>query len=294
MERTTKQECNCSSQDPSEVQTIEGISEGYVGNLPSDVEKILVEAKSVGSVSTDITRDVTLSYATLTGSSFQAEKTKARGAARKRLERLLQNTHTQLIVLTANYTKKKKKDRKFKVFSGEFKDILKKAYNKAYEYGLRSTGAAAMLTAGGSPLILPKDKKWIDSAFRQETQYLNKFLKDIHGDVRPNKWPNRIGMYVATLGSVYYTGRVAVTPPNHAMFWIAKIDNNICAQCKYMAINSPYTKFNIPITPASGYTSCLSNCRCAIAVRPVSKEYFDTLRRKPTREAHLRRLRASR
>lgn len=292
MERTTKQTCNCSTQDPSEVQTIEGISEGHDCNLPADVERILVEAKSVGSVATDITRDVTLTYATTRGASFQAGKTKARSAARKHLERLLQDTHTRLMSLTLNYSKKKK--RKFREFSGEFKKILKDAYYKAYEYGLRSTGSAAFLTAGGSPLILPKDKKWIDSAFTQETRYLNKFLTDINTGKQPNKWPNRVGMYVATIGSIYYSGRVAVTPPNHALFWIAKLDNKICPQCKYMAVNSPFTKFNLPITPASGYTSCFSNCRCAIAVREVSKQYFDGLMGKPSRLSHMRRLKAAR
>lgn len=291
MERTTQQACNCASQDPSEVQAIERISEGYVGDLPTDVEKILVEAKSVGSVATDITRDVTLSYATTRGSSFQKGKSKARTAARKHLEKLLQDTHIRLVALTTTYINKKRGD--FKKFSGEFKKILKDAYYRAYEYGLRSTGSAAFLTAGGQPLILPKDRKWIESAFRQETRYLNKFLADIKVNKHPGKWPHRIGMYVATIGSIYYSGRVAVTPPNHALFWIAKLDNNICPQCKYMATHSPYTKFNLPITPASGYTVCLANCRCAIAVRPVSSKYFETLRGAVSRDTHMRRLRAA-
>ena len=289
MERVTQEVCDCSSQDPSEVQAIEGISEGHDPRIPIDVEKILVEGKAVGSVATDITRDVVLSYATTTGASFQKGKAKARSASRKQLERLLQGTHIRLVALVSNYKKKKKAP--FKKFSDDFKGILKDAYYKAYELGLKSTGSAAFLTAGGSKLVTPRDRQWVESAFRQEMRYLNRFLIDIKLNRTPGRWPHRIGMYVATIGSVYYTGRVNVTPPNHAMFWIAKIDNRICPHCKYMAASSPFTKFNIPITPASGYTRCLSNCRCSIAVRPVSKEYFEKLLTDVSRDSHLRRLR---
>jgi hypothetical protein len=234
---------------------------------------------------------VVLSYATTNGSSFHKGKSRARSAARKQLERVLQNTHVRLVALVDSYKKKKKA--KFDAFKKDFKSILLRAYYKAYELGLKSTGASAFLTAGGGKLITPSDRKWVESAFRQEMRYLNKLLTDIKLNRYPNKWPKRIGMYVATVGSVYYTGRVAVTPPNHALFWVAKIDSRICPQCRYMATHSPFTKYNMPITPASGHSRCLSNCRCSIAVRPVNKAYFTKLRRDVSRATHLRRLKAA-
>jgi hypothetical protein len=192
-----------------------------------------------------------------------------------------------LVKSTESYTAKKIS---FKNYADEFKLTLKNAYYKAYTLGLKSTGVEASLTAGGNPLLLPADKRWIDSALRQEMQYLNRFLADIKRNRQPKRWPYRIGMYVATVGSIYYAGRVAATPANHALFWIAKLDIRICPQCKYMATNSPFIKHNIPITPGCGFTRCLSNCRCKIVVRPVDKEYYEKLRRGLSRDTHLRRL----
>jgi len=287
LERTVEGVCNCSSQDPPEVQAVKGIPEGYDSRIPIDVKKLL-EGKAVGDVATDITRDVVLSYATTKGASFHKSKASARSAARKQLERLLRRTYARLTTLVANY--KKKENSPFKKFSDEFKSILRDAYYKAYELGLKSTGASAFLTAGGSKLLSTKDRKWVDGAFRQEMGYLNRFLIDIKLNRNPGRWQHRVGMYVASVGSIYYAGRVSATPPNHALFWIAKIDHRICKHCQYMATHSPYTKYNIPVTPASGYTQCLSNCRCAIAVRPVSKEYFERLMKDVSRDTHLRRL----
>jgi len=289
LEWTTREACDCSKANPLKVSSLKGLPERL--DECDDTHHSLTEAKHLGRTD-DISRDVTLAYATTKGSSFQQDKAKARSSARKLLEKLLQRTHARLLALTTEYTDKKRGN--FKNYSKAFKSILRDAYDKAYVYGLKSTGTSASLTAGGSPLMLPKDKKWIDSAFRQETIYLNRFLTDIKNRKQPKMWPHRIGMYVATIGSVYYAGRVAVTPPNHALFWIAKLDVKICAQCKYMATHGPYTKFNIPITPASGHTTCLANCRCAISVRPVSQEYFDRIRRSVSRETHLRRLKAAR
>jgi hypothetical protein len=292
LEWTIEGICNCSPQDPLEVQALQGLPEGYDPRITVDVNSLLVEGKGVGKVATDITRDVVLSHATTRGASFHKDKSKARSAARKQLERVLQDTHVRLIALVDRF-KKKKKYVRFDAFKKEFKSILKASYYKAYELGLKSTGSATFLTAGGSKLVTPSDRKWVEAAFLQEMKYLNRLLTDIKLNRTPGRWPHRIGMYVATVGSIYYTGRVAVTPPNHALFWIAKIDSRLCPQCRYMATHSPFTKYNIPITPASGHTKCLSNCRCAIAVRPVSKAVFTRLRKDVSRATHLRRLKAA-
>jgi len=295
LEWPSEEVCDCASQDTPEVQTIEGLSEGYDPGIPADVIKILAEGKGVGDAVHDITRDVVLAHATTTGASFHKGKARARSAARRQLEKELQRTYKRLMGLTTTFTKKKrtKKRPKFSKYSKEFKNILKKAYYVAYELGLKSTGAAAFLTAGGSRLVSSADRKWIESAHRQEMRYLNRLLDDVNKNRQAGRWAYRIGMYVATVGSIYYSGRVAVTPPNHVLFWVSKIDNKICPQCRYMSVNSPYTKFNIPITPASGHTRCLSNCRCTIAVRPVSQEYFNKIRKGVGRAAHLRRLKAA-
>jgi hypothetical protein len=291
LERTTQSACNCASPDSLEVQAIKRISARYDSDLTPNVEELL-EGKRLGEAANDIVRDIVLAHATTKGASFISARSKAQTAARKQLERLLQKTYASLIAEIANYKKKKRGN--FRKFSTAFKKTLKDAYYKAYELGIKSNGADALLTAGGSPLILPKDKKWIEATFRQETVYLSRFLNDIRNDHQPNRWPHRTGMYVAAIGSVYYTGRVAGTPPNYAFFWVAKIDNRICPQCKYMSANSPYTKQNLPITPASGYTRCLSNCRCGVAVRKVSKEYYEKISKGPTRDTHLRRLKRAR
>ncbi len=250
MEWTIEGICDCSPQDTSEVQAIKGLPEGYDPRFSIDVNKLLVEGKGIGKVATDITRDVVLAHATTKGASFHKGKSKARSAARKQLERVLNDTHVRLMSLVDRF-KKKKKYVRFDAFKKDFKSILKSAYYKAYELGLKSTGSAIFLTAGGSKLITPSDKKWVESAFLQEMKYLNGFLTDIKLNRIPGRWPHRVGMYVATVGSIYYTGRVAVTPPNHALFWIAKIDNKLCPQCRYMATHSPFSKFNIPIKHSS-------------------------------------------
>lgn len=293
MERTTKSTCNCAEAHSLEVPSFEGLPEGYDERLSLDVNiDTLLEGKRLGEAANDIVRDIVLAHATTKGASFISSRSKAQSAARKQLEKLLQKTYATHIAQIANYKKQKRGD--FKKFSTSFKKTLKAAYYDAYRLGIKSNGADALLTAGGSPLILPKDKAWIEATFRQETLYLDRFLKDIQNDHQPKRWPHRTGMYVAAIGSVYYTGRIAGTPPNYAFFWVAKIDNRICPQCKYMAVHSPYIKTTIPITPASGYTRCLSNCRCGVAVRQVSREYYEKISRGPTRDQHLRALKRAR
>lgn len=283
MEQPEQVQCSHPEACHAKLQSLQGIPTGYDGDEPSH----LTEGKEIGDPVSEIERDVVLTHATTRDASFTKDKEAARSVSRKKLEQLLKSTHKTLMLSVQSFKDKKIS---YKNFSDEFKETLKGAYYKAYTLGLQSTGAAAALTAGGNPLLLPADKKWLEAAFRQELQYLNRFLSDIKRGHQAGRWPHRVGMYVATVGSIYYAGRVAATPANHALFWIAKLDHKICPQCKYMATHSPFTKHNIPITPASGYTRCLANCRCKIVLRPVSEEYYLKLRQGVSRETHLRRL----
>lgn len=289
MEPSNKEDARCAEEGQAiseSPQELPGRSDSQFS--PSEVVE-LTEGKQVGSAANDITRDIVLASATTRGATFSKDKAAARSEARRELDKLLQDTYKRLIGMIASY---KDGELSFTKFSKNFKGKLKSSYDKAYVLGLKSTGAAVSLTAGGSPLLRPGDRKWIDSAFREEMKYLNRFLNDIKRNKGPNRWNHRTGMYVATIGSVYYTGRVAATPPNYVLFWIAKLDARICSKCAYMAQNSPFTKFNLPITPQSGHTHCLSNCRCRLTIRQVSKEYFEKLRRRSvSRQTHLRRLR---
>jgi hypothetical protein len=282
----------------------------------------LVESKAVGKHDFNIQRDVVLLNATRQGVKFQRSHAAAHDAAREKLDGVLEAAYERGVSYIEKYLQNRIS---FEELQRGVRSSLWQGYNRSFELGMRSTGASKILAAH-PPLyaITHADRAWLNSAFQTELRFLNGFLDDIrkgrlpatqlpispqgklittpgnqpvtilpHREIPP-AWLRRYGMYIAAIGSVFYSGRVMVTPPNHVIFWLAKLDGKTCPQCRYMARNSPYTKYNLPITPASGFTRCLGNCRCRIQLQEVNTEYFTELvSHSVTRETHMRKLKTA-
>lgn len=180
------------------------------------------------------------------------------------------------------------------------KHLLKMAYYEAFDLGLKSSGAGR-LRAGRAAT----DTRWVESAYRHEMRYFNKFLREIVASadpevlqkeidpktkrptgrtlrVRPPKVSargddlihKRMQAYTDTVKHVYYAGRVMGTPDGMVIDWIAPLDRRTCNGCRFLSNHSPYTKNSLPSTPRAGDTRCRNNCRCRLIVREVPRSKF--------------------
>jgi len=175
------------------------------------------------------------------------------------------------------------------VTSRFMKPIFRKYYTKAFQLGKM---------AGGSPSItrLPdlslEDKRWIETFIRKEFDYWKRFVEDTRSNSGRMNRQQRLEMYVATLTSMYHTGRVLEVPPQTLFYWKTQPSEH-CPHCLYLARKSPFTRGNLPTVPASGDTQCKSNCKCKLVTKRVSMvEYWKVARTAASRDAILKGMRA--
>lgn len=153
------------------------------------------------------------------------------------------------------------------------KPIFKKYYTDAFLLGFESSGVAN--------LVRKPKLDFIDKSLKEELKYLRKFLEDIQQGKGKMAYKRRWEMYVNTLDHVYYAGKVSMIPKTFVIDWVVDWSAERCEGCRYLYMNSPYTIETLPTTPRAGMTSCLSNCKCKLRVRPPkSMEEFNLARSK--------------
>jgi hypothetical protein len=126
-------------------------------------------------------------------------------------------------------------------------------YERALELGMRGSG-----WLGG---LQEEDLRWLRSVRQDEWRYLNRFVESALNDTGAMARNDRLRMYVDTVDSVFWTGRVEGLPRDAKIYWVLGVAEH-CATCLEFAAGSPYTRETLPSTPRAGDTLCLSNCKC--------------------------------
>lgn len=142
----------------------------------------------------------------------------------------------------------------------KLRELFKDYYHQAFMLGYESSGLSDFIEVDKEEL------KWVDSALREETKYLLKFLQDVATSQGKMDYLKRWEMYVNTLDHVYWGGRMVVVPEGFVIDWVLMPAEH-CEGCILLAKNSPYTRDTLPTTPRAGATPCLSNCKCRLRIR---------------------------
>lgn len=137
-------------------------------------------------------------------------------------------------------------------------------YHNAYKLGMQ--GSSVGLVPGELP-VGPEGKRWVESAFKHEMRFFNKFLAQaVETEMPPWKIDQRVQMYMNAVRGVYEGGRVTGSHPDSLIYWVYTPEAQHCSSCLYLRDHSPYTKRTLPTTPRAGGTECLSNCKCHIRI----------------------------
>lgn len=160
---------------------------------------------------------------------------------------------------------------------------IKDAMDELFDVGLWSG------VSGEQKPPTQDEKRWLVSAKQQELGYLRRFLDEIRRGKVKGTVERRVEMYTDTLYSMMMAARVVSTAPNTVIRWEDKHDARECASCKYLARNSPYTKYSLPTQPRAGDTLCLSNCRCVLDLREVTSSEFEAVQRRQRDKSYHKR-----
>ena len=177
-------------------------------------------------------------------------------------------------------------------FKAEATKVMKRAWREVFIAGVRSTGIAG--ETSHAPIEFSKeDEKWLRSAMQHEMRFLNGFIEAVTEQTYKMPLDRRTRMYVDALESFYDSARVIGLPATSVFRWTGKKDKRVCESCQYLKDHNPYHKKQLPTTPRSGLTVCLTNCRDRLLVRVVgSTEALRVLSEGPTRGEHIKKLRA--
>lgn len=255
--------------------------------LPGEGLRELEEAgkKDVSSARRSPTRDRIFMQAQEVGHAvLQKARQQATSAERRKLTRRIAKLDKALAALVARFIDKKVGYQKLR---RDAVALVSDAHRDAFEMGLNSAGVHKVAGFRGVNKLYPNDKKYLEGVVRDETKHLTKMLRQVreHGDRR--RWAGRVRAYANALRATFQAGRVLATPPNTVIHWIGKLDDRMCAGCRKLVANSPYTVDSLPTTPGAGATPCRFNCRCRLLIRPATGK---TVRRMRQRAAKARDL----
>lgn len=138
-------------------------------------------------------------------------------------------------------------------FNSGAEESIRSSFEGAYRVGRRKD-----LDAG--------DKEWLRRATEAEVGYARNFGQDILEGRGTMPYSKRAAMYGATVDSTYWNGWVESAPRGSRFDWVLGVAEH-CDDCRLLAVNSPYSKNNLPTTPRSGSTICKSNCRCRLRAK---------------------------
>ena len=213
--------------------------------------------------------DQTISAAT-NPKEFSTERKKGTTVGKRVLKREQERVGPALLKLLQDHEAGKVGS--FAAFKKKAMAIMKPAWKRVFEAGVRATGIKGEgigSTGAGAPLVLlePEDEKWLRSAMQHEMRFLNGMLRAVEDQTYKMPLPRRVQMYVRTMESFYDSARAIGLPATVLIHWKGKNDERTCVGCKYMFEHSPFTKKTLPTVPRSGMTPCLSNCRDRLLIR---------------------------
>ncbi len=222
--------------------------------------------------------------------AFASARKRGQTVGKRKLKKVQNETRDSLTALIAKYINGDIEESKFRK---QARNLMKTAWKDVYLAGLRAGGLSSDSETKQVKLG-PGDDRWLKSAMQHEMRFLNKFLTAIVDETYKMALPRRIDMYVTTLESAYDSARVMALPATALLYWTGPRDKITCPSCRYMYVNSPFTKFSIPLTPRNGGTICMTNCRDRLMVRSATmkkvKEREAELPARSTMINHLRKI----
>ena len=93
-------------------------------------------------------------------------------------------------------------------------------------------------------------------------------MRDVRDGTGKMPYMKRLDMYGDTLDGMYDLSVAASLPSDVKIYWMLGIAEH-CDDCLLLEAGNPYSKFGVganplPAVPRSGYTECLSNCKCRL------------------------------
>jgi len=250
---------------------------------PSWFRDDLAEGKSLGTAELDdlsLLQDIARKKDHNLADFAQARRTGS-SVGKRKLKQVQQQTEAGLHALIGQWDDAVLTEPQFRKRATK---LMRQAWRDVFLAGIRAGGTPSSgLRSKGDPLTLlgPGDDKWLKSAIRHEMGFFNRLLDAIvTGDfVMPI--PRRVKMYVTAMESFYDSARVIALPNNTIIYWTGPgvKAGTACPSCLFLFENSPYTTANLPTTPRSGMTMCITACRDWLYIRRVppkqAKEVLD-------------------
>lgn len=163
----------------------------------------------------------------------------------------------------------------------EFREL----YQEAYELGMTSSSVGLV---PASTVPTPEDKRWVESAFKHEMKFFNRFLSQaLDTNMSPIQVDQRINMYMNAVRGVYEAGRVIGSHPDSLIYWVYNPEARHCTSCLYLRDHSPYTKRTLPTTPRTGGTECLTNCKCHLRIVISDPDLVKQTDERGSKNAHI-------
>ena len=234
--------------------------------LPS----MLVEGKSLGTAKAadlSLGQDI-LKAKDIDPAAFAKERKKGTTVGKRKLEQVQTRVRTKLLELIGEWDSGELYDTELRKGAAK---LMKTAWRDVFLAGLRAGGTKGTGAGKGKTLVAlsPGDDVWLKSAMQHETRFLNKFMTAIVDETYKMPLPRRVEMYVNALSGFYQSARVISLPESTLIRWTGPHDKKTCASCRWLFDNNPYTKYTLPVTPKSGATICLTNCRDRLTIRRV-------------------------
>ena len=249
-----------------------------------DEGKYIGTSKEVDLVFLD--KDKTMD-AFLRPEEFATQRKKGVTVGKRSLNRIKKKTYAELLLAVMAHDNGKTWDTDFRK---DAEQIMKRAWRDVFVAGVRSSGIRGR-NPHESIEFSADDETWLKGAIAHEMRFLNKFVAAVTEQTYRMPLDRRTGMYIDALESFYDSARVMGLPSTASFRWTGKKDKRVCESCQYLKDHNPYHKKNLPTTPRSGMTVCLTNCRDRLLVRVVgSDETLRILEEGKTREQHVRKL----
>jgi hypothetical protein len=250
-----------------------------------DEGKYVGTAKEVDLVFLD--KDKTMD-AFLRPEDYATQRKKGVTVGKRALKRVKRRTYAELLPLVMAHDRGETWNTDFKK---DAERVMKRAWRDVFVAGVRSSGIRGQ--GPHAPIeFSAEDEKWLKGAIAHEMRFLNKFVAAVTEQTYKMPLDRRTGMYIDALESFYDSARVMGLPATSVFRWTGKKDKRVCESCQYLHDHNPYHKKNLPTTPRSGLTVCLTNCRDRLLVRNVGSDAaLKVLQEGRTREQHIRALR---
>lgn len=155
-------------------------------------------------------------------------------------------------------------------FKKQSKQLLKDAYTKAFQLGIKSSGVGRVSGKFGTNLT-KEEERWVKSAFSQEMRYFNQFFDQIVKGTSRQNILHRIKNYALTVNAIFEAGKVRSISAESLIYWVLHPAEH-CPDCLELSKRSPYTKYTLPTTPKAGVTRCLMNCKCTLRYKKATPE----------------------